>query len=76
MNPRANEKWLLNEHNKTFLKWFQQKILQNGCDADDLKSGKLTTSNLEFQYLSVNGLIVTQEYMLMISVLPWLILQR
>ena len=37
MNPCANEKWLLNEHNKTFLKWFQQKILQNGCDADDLK---------------------------------------
>jgi len=37
MNPCANEKWLLNEHNKTFLKWFQQKILQNGCDVDDLK---------------------------------------
>ena len=31
MNPRANEKWLLNEHNKTFLKWFKHKILQNGC---------------------------------------------
>jgi len=37
MNPRANEKWLLNEHNKMFLKWFKQKILQNGCDVDDLK---------------------------------------
>jgi len=24
-NPRVNEKWLLNEHNKTFLKWFKQK---------------------------------------------------
>jgi len=26
MNPRANEKWLLTEHNKTFLKWFKDKI--------------------------------------------------
>jgi len=23
VNPRANEKWLLNEHNKMFLKWFK-----------------------------------------------------
>jgi len=37
MNPRTNEKWLLNEDNKTFLKWFKQKILQNDCDFDDLK---------------------------------------
>jgi len=37
MNPCANEKWLLNEHNKTFLKWFKQKILKNDCDVDDLK---------------------------------------
>jgi len=28
MNPRANEKWLLNEHNKTFLKWFKQKFFK------------------------------------------------
>jgi len=128
MNPRANEKWLLNEHNKTFLKLFKQKNLQNDCSVDDLKclargpnfdvitwsgydlnkfsfytntedqesimqnSGVIleaesmyfasskdsnpvmatisyfgvieeiwegTTSNLKFQYLSVNGLIVT-----------------
>jgi len=26
MNPRANEKCLLTEHNKTFLKWFKDKI--------------------------------------------------
>ena len=37
MNPHANEKWLLNEHNKTFLKWFKQKNLQNDCDVDDFK---------------------------------------
>ena len=37
MNPCTNEKWLLNEHNKMFLKWFKQKILQNGCDVDDFK---------------------------------------
>jgi len=37
MKPCANEKWLLNEHNMTFLKWFKQKILQNDCDVDDLK---------------------------------------
>ena len=37
MNPRANEKWLLNEHNKKFFKWFKQKILQNDCVVDDLK---------------------------------------
>jgi len=37
INPHANEKWLLNEQNKTFLKWFKQKILQNNCDVDDLK---------------------------------------
>ena len=37
MSPRANEKWLLNEHNKTFLKWFKHKILQNGYHVDNLK---------------------------------------
>jgi len=37
MNSHAKEKWLLNEHNKTFLKWFKQKILQNDYDVDDLK---------------------------------------
>jgi len=37
MNSRANEKWLLNEHNKTFLKWFKQKLFENDCDVDDLK---------------------------------------
>ena len=28
MNPRANEKWLFNEHNKTFLKYFKQIVLE------------------------------------------------
>jgi len=37
MNPRANEKWLLNEHNKTFLKWFKEKIGEKDCDVDELK---------------------------------------
>jgi hypothetical protein len=25
-NPRMSEKWLLNEHNKPFLKWFSNKV--------------------------------------------------
>jgi len=37
MNPRANEKWLLIEHNKTFLKWFREKIAQLDCGAEELK---------------------------------------
>jgi len=37
MNPRANEKWLLSEHNKTFLKWFKEKIGEKDCDVDKLK---------------------------------------
>jgi len=37
MNPRANEKWLLIEHNKTFLKWFKEKFGEEDCDVDELK---------------------------------------
>ena len=37
VNPRANEKWLLNEHNKTFLKWFKEKIGEKACDVEHLK---------------------------------------
>jgi len=37
MNPRANEKWLFNEHNNTFLKWFKQIVLEKDCDVDELK---------------------------------------
>jgi len=37
MNPRVNEKWLLNEHNKTFLKWFKDKIVQDDYDIEELK---------------------------------------
>jgi len=37
VNPRANEKWLLNEHNKTFLKWFKEKIGQRACVVEHLK---------------------------------------
>jgi len=36
-NPRANEKWLLIEHNKTFMKWFKEKISQEDCDVEHLK---------------------------------------
>ncbi|XP_073226306.1 uncharacterized protein [Cicer arietinum] len=32
--PRMNEKWLLNEHNKTFLKWFKET---NNTTSDTLK---------------------------------------
>nr|XP_004516691.1 uncharacterized protein LOC101514781 [Cicer arietinum] len=35
--PRMNEKWLLNEHNKTFLKWFKETILTNNATSDTLK---------------------------------------
>nr|XP_027193555.1 uncharacterized protein LOC101504995 [Cicer arietinum] len=35
--PRMNEKWLLNEHNKTFLKWFKETILTNNTTSDTLK---------------------------------------
>jgi len=37
LNSRANEKWLLAEHNKTFLKWFKAKIGQEDCDIEELK---------------------------------------
>jgi len=37
MNPRANEKFLLNEHNKTFLKWFKEKFGEKDCDVEELK---------------------------------------
>jgi len=37
MNPHVNEKWLLTKHNKTFLKWFKDKISQEDCDVDELK---------------------------------------
>jgi len=37
MNTRANEKWLLTEHNKKFLKWFKEKIGEEDCDVDELK---------------------------------------
>jgi len=37
INPRANEKWLLTEQNKTFLKWFKDKIGQEDCDVEELK---------------------------------------
>ena len=26
-NPRQSKKWLLHEHNKTFRKWFEAKIV-------------------------------------------------
>jgi len=35
MNPRANEKWLLTEHKKTFLKWFEDS--QEDFDIEELK---------------------------------------
>jgi len=37
MNPRANEKWLLTEYNKTFLKWFKDKIGQEDSNIEELK---------------------------------------
>ena len=37
MNSLVNEKWLLNEHNKTFLKWFKEKIGERACDVEHLK---------------------------------------
>jgi len=37
MNPRVKEKWLLIEYNKTFFKWFKQKIGEKDCDVDELK---------------------------------------
>ena len=37
MNSRAIEKWLLTEHNKTFLKWFKYKIGQEDSDIEELK---------------------------------------
>ena len=37
INPQANEKWLLNVHNKMFLKWFKEKIGDRTRDVEDLK---------------------------------------
>ena len=36
INPRMNEKWLLNEHNKTFLKWFKETILNDNTASVEL----------------------------------------
>ena len=36
-NPRMNEKWLLNELNKTFLKWFEDDIVKDDTISDTLK---------------------------------------
>ena len=37
MNQYANEKQLLTEHNKMFLKWFKEKIGEKDCHVDELK---------------------------------------
>jgi len=37
INPHAKEKWLLTEHNKTFLKWYKEKIGQEDCEVDEWK---------------------------------------
>jgi len=37
MNPCANDKCLLTEHNKTFLKWLKAKIGPEDCDNEELK---------------------------------------
>jgi len=57
MNPRANDKWLLNVHNKTFLKWFKQKILQNDYDVDDLK---WLARGLNFDVITWSGYDITK----------------
>ena len=36
-NPRMNEKSLLNEHNKTFLKWFENAILNDETASETLR---------------------------------------
>jgi len=36
-NPRMNEKWLLNKHNKTFVNWFHQTIVKDNTTSDTLK---------------------------------------
>ncbi|CAH9130336.1 unnamed protein product [Cuscuta epithymum] len=36
-NPRKTEKWLLNEHNKTFVKWFQEQILKDTNASERLR---------------------------------------
>jgi len=37
VNARGNEKWLLTEHNKTFLKWFKDKIVERDFYVEKLK---------------------------------------
>nr|KYP40078.1 hypothetical protein KK1_038597 [Cajanus cajan] len=36
-NPRMNEKSLVNEHNKTFLKWFKEKVFSDDSASETLK---------------------------------------
>ncbi|XP_029126195.1 uncharacterized protein LOC114914885 [Cajanus cajan] len=36
-NPRMNEKSLVNEHNKTFLKWFKEKVFSDDSFSNTLK---------------------------------------
>jgi len=37
LKPHENKKWLLTKHNKTFLKWFKHKIVQEDSDIEELK---------------------------------------
>ncbi|XP_014522516.1 uncharacterized protein LOC106779013 [Vigna radiata var. radiata] len=36
-NPRMPDNWLINEHNKTFLKWFKEKVHNDNTSCDTLK---------------------------------------
>jgi len=35
-NPRMSQKWVINEHNRTFLKWFKQQVQNDNTTSDTL----------------------------------------
>ncbi|XP_058755972.1 uncharacterized protein LOC131629194 [Vicia villosa] len=55
MYPRMNGKWLLNEHNKTFLKWFKIEIMNDHTASDTLKCSK--DKNLVLASIAYFGVI-------------------
>ena len=36
-HPRMNEKWVLKEHNKTFLSWFKTRVMDDDTASDTIK---------------------------------------
>ncbi|XP_068472457.1 uncharacterized protein [Phaseolus vulgaris] len=51
-NPRMPEKWVINEHNKSFLKWFKQQVQNDNTTSDTLN---WLASEPNFEVISWSG---------------------